>query len=127
MIHQGHVSSNDTAFFLAFKHNFEYHMSACEKSSIEEAYYSWLKSAFDPHKLEFIFMAGFSRGGCLVMRLAKRFQKDFPHIKLAVNSYDGVCDFSEMPQRTTPNTAQSEGHPEALPLFHPLPLAYLPP
>ena len=91
LISRGYVRSYDTAFFLAFKHNFRHGLSSSNKQEMENAYYNWLKSSFDPKVIETIYLAGFSRGGCLVMRLAARFNKDFPNVRLIVNSYDGVC------------------------------------
>ena len=91
LIQQGYFSSNDTAFFLAFRHNFGYTLSRTEKQNMENAFYDWLTSSFVPENLQFIFLAGFSRGGCLAMRLAERFAEDFPQVKMVVNSYDGVC------------------------------------
>ena len=91
LINLGYASPGNTSFLIAYKHSFKNWLSIDIKQRMENAYYEWLKSSFDPEKIELIFLAGFSRGGCLAMRLAKRFNEEFPNIKLVVNSYDGIC------------------------------------
>ena len=92
LVNQNYAPSNSTALFLAFNHQFNYLRSTRTKRKMENAYYDWLKSSFNPKKIQLIFLAGFSRGACLAVRLAKKFNAEFPGIRLVVNSYDGVCN-----------------------------------
>lgn len=82
---------DETFVGLAFDARFNFEFSRAEKGDIEEAYYQWLRSKFDPRKVEVIYLAGHSRGGCLASRLAARFTKDYPSIPVVAQSFDGVC------------------------------------
>lgn len=75
----------------AWDAQFNYERTVSEKQDIEDAYFAYLNSKFDPALIRVIYLAGHSRGGCLVMRLAKRFNRTYPHIPVIVHSFDGVC------------------------------------
>lgn len=74
---------------------FSFLLPSWDKDGVEAAYYQWLQSRFFEEELQSIFLAGHSRGGCLVARLAKRFQQDYPNIPLVVQLYDPVCAMGE--------------------------------
>lgn len=82
---------DETFVGLAFDARFNFEFSRDEKGDIEEAYYRWLRSKFDPNTVEVIYLAGHSRGGCLISRLAARFTHEFPSIPVVAHSFDGVC------------------------------------
>jgi len=89
--------ADDTFFAVAFDAQFNYMVSSSEKSRIEKAYLSWLKSKAYASNLETIYLAGSSRGGCLAMRMAKalRNDPDFREIRTIVHSFDGVCKWDQ--------------------------------
>lgn len=85
------ITTGNTFVGAAFDAWFNYEHTGIAKVNLEEAYYRWLESQFLRQNLRSIFLAGHSRGGCLVSRLAQRFQQDYPEIPLIVQVYDGVC------------------------------------
>lgn len=80
-----------TSVNLAFDARFNFDFAEGEKQDIEDAYYQWLRNKFDTGRIRSIYLAGYSRGGCLVARLASRFNRDLPHVPLIVHIFDGVC------------------------------------
>lgn len=86
-----HVNPDDTFIGLAFDARFNYDFSSSNKQEIENAYYAWLRDRFEAQNLESIYLAGHSRGGCLAMRLARRFNADFPAVPMVVQVFDPVC------------------------------------
>ncbi|GAA5445445.1 hypothetical protein Misp06_03648 [Microbulbifer sp. NBRC 101763] len=92
-----HFPTDETFLAIAFDTQFNQMISSNEKSRIERAYLSWLKSKAYASNLETIYLAGSSRGGCLVMRLAKamRADPDFRNIRTVVHSFDGVCKWTQ--------------------------------
>lgn len=74
--------------------NFEH--TAIATQNVEDAYYDWLRSQYLDANLQSVFLAGHSRGGCLVARLARRFQQDYPGLPIIVQLYDPVCSMTEM-------------------------------
>lgn len=91
MLDEGYVDPADTYIGIAFDARFNHLFSSAKKQEIEDAYYNWLKSRFTRGNIETIYLAGHSRGGCLVMRLGKRFNAEFPEVPVIVHSMDGVC------------------------------------
>lgn len=91
LVERQYRSSSDTFMGLAFDARFNYGFSNSNKQDIENAYYEWLKEKAFAWNLQSIYLAGHSRGGCLVSRLARRFKLDFPSIPLIVHVFDGVC------------------------------------
>lgn len=89
---------------LGFDAGFDYETDAASKDAVEQAYYAWLLSNFNPAKLKSVYLAGHSRGGCLALRLGKRFNADFPGKKLVVHAFDPVCnpDQAEFGVSTSP-------------------------
>jgi hypothetical protein len=82
---------SNTSVNLAFDARFNFDFGAGEKQDIEDAYYQWLRNKFDSGRIRSIYLAGYSRGGCLVARLASRFNRDLPNVPLIVHIFDGVC------------------------------------
>lgn len=77
------------ALALDARFNFEYKKSS--KDSIVRAYFNWLSSKIKADKIESIYLAGHSRGGCLVAQLGKLFNEAFPEIPLIIQTFDPVC------------------------------------
>lgn len=86
----------DSFMAVAFDAQFEFSYLLGDKQNIVNAYYDWLKSKVLSSNLETVFLAGHSRGGCLVAQLAKKFQAEFPNVRLIVQLYDPVCADGEM-------------------------------
>lgn len=105
---------DDTFAIAAWDNQFNHELGAGTKQNMENAYYDYLKGKIDPEVLRVIYLAGHSRGGCLSMRLAKRFNDEFPHIPVIVHSFDGVCtaDQGELGTRhqQIDNPASSRGY-----------------
>ncbi len=91
LLDEGLVSPSDTFMAVAFDHQFNHTRTPGAKDDILDAYYHWLRSKADVFDLDYIVLAGFSRGGCLVTRLAQRFNRDYPEVPLFVSSVDSVC------------------------------------
>ena len=85
-----------TFISVVYDTKFNHLLSSGEKSDMEDAYYDWIVNKFYSNKIKTIYLAGSSRGGCLAMRLAKRFRADFPEsVRVIVSSFDGVCKRSQ--------------------------------
>lgn len=98
----GDVLPLDQTFAIgAWDTQFNHELRVEEKQDIENAYYEYLKTKFDENVVRVIYLAGHSRGGCLVMRLARRFNQDFPNLPVIVHSFDGVCTKNEGELGTT--------------------------
>lgn len=86
----------ETFIGLAVDSRFNFEKLGVDKQNIEDAYYDWLRSQYFDGNIQSIFLAGHSRGGCLVARLARRFQQDYPGLPIIVQLYDPVCAMSEL-------------------------------
>jgi len=82
----------DTFIGLAFDANYRYGWTKDNLIEIQNAFYNWLKSKFDANNIQNIYLLGHSRGGCLVMQLSARFNKDFPNANIIVQAFDPVCN-----------------------------------
>lgn len=110
----GKFSDSDTLFIAAFDMRFGYFRPQAEKQKRENAYWNFLTSKFDPKKVELIVLAGQSRGGCMMFRLARklRAQSAYQDIPLILQGYDPVCTTTGSPAlakelpplKTTPYT-----------------------
>jgi hypothetical protein len=100
----GYFDPSRSFVALGFDAGFDYELDAAAKDGIERAYYDWLLSNFNAAKLKTVYLAGHSRGGCLALRLGKRFNADFPGKKIIVHGFDPVCntDQAEFGATTTP-------------------------
>ena len=84
-------SLDDTFAALAFDARFNHNFASGNKAKIVDAYYDWLKSkATDMSQVESVYLGGHSRGGSLVLRLAQRFKREFPDLKVIVHAFDPV-------------------------------------
>lgn len=90
-----HFDPSTTYMGLALDARFNYNFSSSNKREIENAYYEWLQDKFEPGRIKLIYLAGFSRGGCLVLRLARRFTLDYPDVPVVVSAFDPVCKGGE--------------------------------
>ncbi|MCP4218399.1 MAG: VCBS repeat-containing protein [bacterium] len=102
---------NKTFFALVYDTAFFYGTGSGNKEDIEDAYYDWLLDKFNNSNLKTVYLAGSSRGGCLALRLAKRFKQDFPsgHTRVIVSVLDPVCNKGQGEMGTT-NTEQQNPH-----------------
>ena len=89
----GIFNMSDTFFAMVYDTAFYFGTTTGNKQDIEDAYYSWLRDQVNYSNLKIVYLAGSSRGGCLALRLAKRFKQDFPggDVKVVVSSLDSVC------------------------------------
>lgn len=85
------INPAQTFLGVAFDARFNQHFWQHEKQDILNAYFHWLKDKVEAQNLDSVYLAGHSRGGCLVARLAQRFNAEFPHVPLVVHVFDGVC------------------------------------
>lgn len=81
---------NNTFAGLAFDARFNWGFSDNNKDDIVDAYFAWLKSKVVTANLRSVYLAGHSRGGALVLRLAKKFQEELPNVVVIVHAFDAV-------------------------------------
>lgn len=93
LMNSGEFESSDTLFVLAFDARFGYARPDGKKQNIENAYWDFLTSKFDPENIEVAVLAGQSRGGCLMFRLGRRLRHThgYQDIPLVIQGYDPVC------------------------------------
>jgi len=86
-------NAGDTFVATAWNTAFDWGTSAGEKQDIEDAFYNWLRSKAVTSNLREVVLAGFSRGGCLALRLGARFNRDLADlgVDVAVMAADPVC------------------------------------
>ncbi|MCB1318739.1 MAG: hypothetical protein KDK34_00715, partial [Leptospiraceae bacterium] len=89
----GMFPMNRTFMAVAFDTQFNHLRSSDEKADMERAYLRWLLDKAYSSNVKRIYLAGSSRGGCLVMRLAQAIRENYSYrnIPLIVHSFDGVC------------------------------------
>lgn len=92
LIREGIFDPTDSFLAVAFDARFNHKFNKDNKDRIEDAYFRWLRSKFDPQSVDLVYLAGHSRGGCLAMRLAQRFQEEMPQVPVVAQSFDGVCN-----------------------------------
>ena len=86
---------------------FGYHYWAHEKKNIVNGYFEYLDNKMKENSApRTIFLAGHSRGGCLVMLLAQKFTSKYPHTRVIVDNYDEVCT---IPRKTIPGYVSEFG------------------
>ncbi|VUD67408.1 hypothetical protein TDB9533_03778 [Thalassocella blandensis] len=86
---------SDTFIALAFDARFNWGFSQDNKRDIVNAYFDWLKSKVQLNTLESVYLAGHSRGGALVLRLAQKFQQEMPNVPVIVHTFDPVARSTE--------------------------------
>lgn len=86
-------NGGDTFVATAWATAFDWGTSNSEKQDIEDAFYNWLRSKAVTSNLREVVLAGFSRGGCLALRLGHRFNRDLADlgVDVAVMAADAVC------------------------------------
>ncbi|WP_046003376.1 hypothetical protein [Pseudoalteromonas rubra] len=86
----GVYSPSNSFIASAWDSRFNWESQAYNKHRVVNAYYDWLKTKFKSSRLKSIYLAGHSRGGALVTRLAQRFKSEFPDIPLVLHLFDPV-------------------------------------
>lgn len=76
--------------------NFDHLFDSGKKQQILDGFARWLEAQIRP-ETRTIYLAGSSRGGCLVMRMAQELRRIAAHdgIDIYVSSFDGVCKKSQ--------------------------------
>jgi len=76
--------------------NFDHLFDSDKKQRIVDGFVHWLQGQIRP-ETRTIYLAGSSRGGCLVMRMAQALRNNpsLDGIDLYVSSFDGVCKYSQ--------------------------------
>lgn len=95
LFRDGVYDTGNTFAALAFDARFNWGFSKNNKNDIVNAYFNWLKSKFRAGNLRSVYLAGHSRGGALVMRLAQKFQQQFPQAVVIVHPFDAVPNKKE--------------------------------
>lgn len=92
LLASGQLPANVTYMAAAWDARFNWGFTPENKRDIVNAYYSWLKSKFFSQRLRTVYLIGHSRGGALVVELAKRFRQEFPQIPVILHILDGVAN-----------------------------------
>jgi hypothetical protein len=76
--------------------NFDHLFGSDTKQQMLDGFVRWLEDQIRPETRS-IYLAGSSRGGCLVMRMARALRQNpaYDHIDVFVSSLDGVCKKSQ--------------------------------
>jgi hypothetical protein len=84
----------DASTFYAVVFDAQFNMGLSNKIATAQAFNAWLKSKAIASNLKGIYLAGASRGGCLVLRLTDWFRAhpDYAHVPVITQTMDGVCD-----------------------------------
>lgn len=93
---QGWFPPATTYMAVANDNNFDHLFSVDTKQKILNGFVSWIQAQIRPETTK-VYLAGSSRGGCLVMRMAQalRANSALNGIEIYVSSFDGVCRYSE--------------------------------
>lgn len=93
---QGWLPRATTWMAVVNDNNFDHLFDSQKKQQILDGFVHWLESQVRP-ETRVIYLAGSSRGGCLVMRMAQalRANTSLDGIDLYVSSFDGVCKYSQ--------------------------------
>jgi hypothetical protein len=85
--------SSNTFFATVFDTQFDQLTGDSEKTKILNSFTDWLLTKAYKSNLKGIYLAGSSRGGCLVMRMAQKLinEKGYGDVPIIVHSFDGVC------------------------------------
>lgn len=90
LFEEGVFEEQNTFAALAFDARFNWGFSEDNKRRIVNAYSEWLSGKFEQKNLRSIYLVGHSRGGALVMRLAKKLQAAYPNAALILHPVDAV-------------------------------------
>jgi hypothetical protein len=90
---------------MAYDHQYNWETVKGQRTKVKNAFLRWLQSKFDADKIETVFLAGHSRGGCLAARLGQDLAKALPaDVKIMVQVHDGVCKNKELGKYVGPFT-----------------------
>lgn len=93
---QGWLPPSTTWMAMVNDNNFDHLFDSGKKQKILDGFVHWLEAQVRP-ETRIIYLAGSSRGGCLVMRMAQalRGNPSLDGIDIYVSSFDGVCKYSQ--------------------------------
>jgi hypothetical protein len=93
---QGWWPSSTTWMAVVNDSNFDHLFDSDKKQRIVNGFVQWLQGQVRP-ETRAIYLAGSSRGGCLVMRMAQELRNNpsLDGLELYVSSFDGVCKYSQ--------------------------------
>lgn len=106
ILRTGMFSKADTFVGMVFDARFNYEFRRNRKDRIVGAYLNYLVAKLGAAPPRTIYLAGHSRGGCLVMRLAQALTARYPQTRIIVHNYDGVCS---IPGSVSPTTKSEFG------------------
>lgn len=92
----GWFPSGATYLAVVNDNNFDHLFGSAKKQQILDGFVHWLEDQIRP-ETRAIYLAGSSRGGCLVMRMGRALRQNpaYDDIDLFVSSFDGVCKKSQ--------------------------------
>ncbi len=92
----GWLPASTTWMAMVNDNNFDHLFSSEKKQQIVNGFVQWLRAQVRP-ETRTIYLAGSSRGGCLVMRMAQALRNDpsLDGVDLYVSSFDGVCKYTQ--------------------------------
>lgn len=90
ILRTGLFSKSDTFVGVVFDARFHWEYFASRKNKIVTAYCNYIVDKLGKD-VKTIYLAGSSRGGCLVMRVSARLAQKFPRTRIIVHTFDGVC------------------------------------
>jgi hypothetical protein len=98
----GWFPNGSTYLAVVNDNNFDHLFDSTRKQQLEDGFVHWLEGQIRPETRS-IYLAGSSRGGCLVMRMARalRARPAYDGIELYVSSFDGVCKYTQDELGTT--------------------------
>ncbi|WP_242106876.1 hypothetical protein [Luteimonas aquatica] len=88
---QGIYSRSNTFVGLGFDSRYRGGFQDWHLDRIVNAHFAWLTSKVDPAKLKSVYLAGHSRSGALVLRLARKFKEAFPDVPVIVDAIEPVA------------------------------------
>lgn len=111
-------SPSDTVFVTVANSMFNHMLWSSTKSKFLTAFTNFLGSHVSSwSNVEKIYLAGSSRGGCLVSRLAKKLMDDssidVANAKFTVHVVDGVCKYTQNEYGTTSDTIDNPNSPNS--------------
>lgn len=91
LLSRGIFSPSNTFIGLGFDARYNGDFSRNNLQDIVNAHYAWLKSKANPSRLKSVYLAGHSRGGALVLRIAQLFKRDYPNVNVIVDTFEPVA------------------------------------
>lgn len=94
--HLGWFPAATTWMAVVNDNNFDHLFDSGKKQQILNGFVRWLEGQVRP-ETRAIYLAGSSRGGCLMMRMAQQLRNNtsLDGIDIYVSSFDGVCKYSQ--------------------------------